>query len=154
MTSKVFVSLRVRASPERAFEVFTQDIARWWAPNPAFRTTPSRPGALDFEGGTRLIETLSDGKIFEIGRVTAWEPPHRLAFTWRQASFPPDLITSVEVTFEAVGDQTRVSVIHTGFDTVPAQNAARHGMSDAVLLGFLGKFWRGNLESLNKKISG
>ena len=69
------------------------------------------------EGG-RLIETRwPSGKVFEIGRIRAWEPPQRLVFGWRQASFAPDQDTEVEVRFEPVGDETRVTVEHTGWDT-------------------------------------
>lgn len=146
MTSKVLVALRVGASPERAFDVFTADIGLWWRPNVLFQTTP-RPGVLSFEGQSRLIETLENGKVFEIGKVTAWERPHRLAFTWRQATFPSDLITQVEVEFRPVGDETRVSVTHFGFDRVPEGHVARHGFSDQLLLTRLGDWWRALLEA-------
>jgi uncharacterized protein YndB with AHSA1/START domain len=151
VTSKVYVALRVKASPERAFEAFTQEIGAWWRPNGLFQTTPRAPGRLAFEGGAggRLVETLANGKVFEIGRVLAWEPPERLVFSWRQANFPPELTTEVEVRFEAVGSETRVSVEHRGFDKVP-EGAARHGFSDGVLLMRLGDWWRVLLGSLGQ----
>ena len=40
MTSRVLVALRVKASPERAFEVFTREVASWWSPNTLFQFTP------------------------------------------------------------------------------------------------------------------
>lgn len=149
MTSKVFVALRVRATPERAFAAFVQEIGAWWRPNGLFQTTPRDPGFLAFEPGEggRLTETLANGKVFEIGRVTAWEPPVRLVFSWRQANFPPDLHTEVEVRFEAVGEETRVSVEHRGFDQVPAGSAARHGFPDQVLLMRLAEWWQRLLTS-------
>ncbi|CAN7151358.1 SRPBCC family protein [Phenylobacterium sp. LjRoot225] len=150
MSSKVLVALRVKASPERAFAVFTGEIGAWWRPSALFQTTPRAPGRLAFEGGDggRLIETLEGGKVFEIGRVLAWEPPRRVVFSWRQASFPPDLATEVEVVFEALGEETRVSVEHRGFDRVPADSAARHGFPDAALLTRLAEFWQAQLASL------
>jgi uncharacterized protein YndB with AHSA1/START domain len=149
MTSRVFVAIRVRATPERAFSAFVEEIDQWWRPSVTFQTTP-RPGRLSFEPGLhgRLIETRADGKAFEIGRIRAWEPPRRLAFSWRQANFPPDLHTEVEVVFEAVGEETRVSVEHRGFDRVPADSAARHSFPDQVLLLRLAEFWRGQLAAL------
>ena len=99
------------------------------------------------EGG-RLTETLANGKVFEIGRILAWEPPHRLVFSWRQANFPPDLRTDVEVRFEAAGEETRVSVEHRGFHQVPADSAARHGFADQLLLTRLGEWWRVLLASM------
>ena len=41
MTSKVYVALRVKATPERAFEAFVGEIGAWWRPNPLFQTTPA-----------------------------------------------------------------------------------------------------------------
>lgn len=153
MTSKVYVALRVRASPQRAFDAFVGEIGAWWKPNGLFQTTPRAPGLLAFEPGEggRLTETLVNGKVFEIGRITAWEPPVRLVFSWRQANFPPDLHTEVEVRFEGVGDETRVSVEHRGFDQVPADSAARHGFPDQALLMRLAEWWQVLLGSLRDR---
>jgi len=154
VTSKVFVALRVRATPERAFQAFVGEIGAWWRPNGLFQTTPRAPGVLAFEAGEggRLIETLANGKVFEIGRILAWEPPERLVFSWRQANFPPDLATEVEVTFQAVGAETRVSVEHRGFARVPVDSAARHGFPDAALLLRLAEWWQGLLGSLGARL--
>lgn len=157
MTSKVYVALRVKATPARAFAVFTAEIGDWWRPQGLFQTTPRAPGRLAFEpagDGGRLIETLANGEVFEIGRVLAWEPPVRLVFSWRQAAFPPDLHTEVEVCFEAVGEETRVSVEHRGFDRVPAENAARHGFPDQTLLARLAEFWQAQICAVGAKVLG
>ena len=102
------------------------------------RCSPSRrasPGVLSFEPGEggRLIETRASGKVFEIGKIRAWEPPHRLVFGWRQATFAPGQDTEVEVRFEPVGEETRVTVEHLGWDSVPAAHVARHGFPNAGL---------------------
>ena len=150
MTSKVYVALRVKATPERAFAAFVEEIGAWWRPNALFQTTP-RPGVLSFEPGEggRLIETRAGGKVFDIGRISLWEPPHRLVFFWRQAKFPPDLHTEVEVSFQPVGDETRVAIEHRGFERVPA-GAARHGFPDQVLLMRLADFWRAQIASVGE----
>lgn len=151
--SRVYVALRVPASPEQAFQAFVEEIGQWWRPNVLFETTP-RPGVLSFEPGPdgRLIETRAGGKVFEIGRIRAWEPPDCLVFSWRQASFPLDLHTEVEVRFEAAGAETRVSIEHRGFDQVPADSAARHRFPDAVLLMRLADFWRDQLAGLGGRV--
>ncbi|HEY0436341.1 MAG TPA: ATPase, partial [Phenylobacterium sp.] len=61
MTSKVFVALRVKATPERAFAAFVGEIGQWWKPSSLFQTTPRAPGLLAFEPGEggRLTETLA-----------------------------------------------------------------------------------------------
>ena len=154
--SRVVVALRVKASPDRAFEAFTREIGAWWKPNPLFAFTPRDPGRLAFEPGAdgRLIETLANGKVFEIGRVRAWEPPKRLVFGWRQATFAPDQNTEVEVRFEPVGEETRVTVEHTGWDTVPAAHVARHGFPNALFLTRHGEWWQALLKSYGSELEG
>ena len=144
MSSQVIVSLRVAASPERAFEVFTRDIGRWWQANDLFRFTPRSPGRIALEAGEggRFTETLANGVVFEIGRVTGWEPGVRLALTWRQATFAPGQLTHVEVIFEAVGAETRVTVTHTGWDSIPQGHVARHSFPDGVFLRRHGEWWQ------------
>lgn len=151
MASKVLVALRVDADPQRTFEAFTAEIGQWWRPHPSFAFTPRSPGLLAFEPGEggRLIETLANGKVFEIGRVRVWTPPTRLVFSWRQATFAPDQETEVEVTFEAAGEQTRVTVEHRGWESVPAAHVARHGFPDAVFLRRHGEWWQDLLGALN-----
>jgi len=155
VTSRIIVSLRVRASPERAFGAFTDDVGLWWRPNALFRFTPRSPGVVAFEGGLggRFIETLPNGQVFEIGRITAWEPPRRLAFGWRQATFAPDQHTEVEVRFEPMGDETRVTVEHRGWDSVPAGHVARHGFADALFLRRHGEWWQALLGALKQALA-
>jgi uncharacterized protein YndB with AHSA1/START domain len=155
MTSSVQVSLRVDASPERAFEAFTQEIGQWWRPNALFQLTPRGDGALRFEPGPngRLVTELASGKLFEIGRIIAWVPGERLAFTWRQASFAPDQQTEVEVLFEPVGDQTRVTITHRGWDSVPREHVARHNFPEAAFLQRQAEHWRALLLALNACLS-
>jgi uncharacterized protein YndB with AHSA1/START domain len=156
VSSKVLVALRVAASPERAFEAFTGEIALWWRPNGLFAFTPRGPGVLSFEPGVggRLIETRAGGKVFEIGRISAWSPPQRLVFSWRQASFAPGEETQVEVRFEPVGDETRVTVEHTGWDSVPAVHVARHGFPNPVFLQRHGEWWQALLASYRTRLGG
>lgn len=125
------------------------EIGAWWRPDVLFQTTPRTPGRLTFEPGPqgRLVELLEDGGVFEIGRILDWSPPRRLAFAWRQASFPPDLATEVRVAFDPVGAETRVTVEHHGFTAVPTDSAARHGFPDAALQMRLGEWWRRLLEA-------
>jgi uncharacterized protein YndB with AHSA1/START domain len=153
--SAVIVSLRVKASPQEAFEVFTQEIAAWWRPNALFQLTPRGDGVLSFEGGAegRLITTLANGKVFEIGRITAWAPGERLAFTWRQATFAVDQQTEVEVRFEAVGDETRVTVEHRGWDTIPQEHVARHRFPLQTFQLRQAEHWRALLGAMNEVIA-
>jgi uncharacterized protein YndB with AHSA1/START domain len=150
----VIVSLRVRASPARAFEAFTQDIGSWWRPHALFQITPRGDGVLQFEPGPngRLFTTLPNGKEFEIGRITRWEPPTCLAFSWRQATFTHEQQTHVVVCFEPVGDETRVTVEHRGWDAIPQEHAARHGFPLGVFQMRLAEQWRALLASMGVQI--
>jgi len=156
MASKLLVALRVPATPQRAFEAFVHEIGQWWQPNGLFDFTVGRRGRLAFEPGAsgRLTETYEDGSAFEIGRITAWQPPALLAFTWRQASFGPDQLTEVRVTFEAAGEETRVTVEHSGWDTIPQRHAARHGFPLDVFQTRHAEWWRALLVSLRAGFGG
>jgi uncharacterized protein YndB with AHSA1/START domain len=155
MSSQILVSLRVKATPLRAFEAFTRDIAMWWTPNPLFRFTPGPSGTLAFEPheGGRFTETLDNGEVFEIGRIRTWLPGKRLVFGWRQASFGPDQDTEVEVTFEPVGAETRVTVTHRGWDSVPPEHVARHRFPEAIFLRRHGEWWQLLLARLARQVA-
>lgn len=149
MTSRLVVSLRVAATPERAFTAFTRDIALWWRPNALFAFTRERTGVLAFEPRLdgRLTETYADGAQFEIGKIVRWEPPRRLAFTWRQASFTEHQQTEVRVRFDAVGAETRVTVEHVGWDAIPQKHAARHGFPLAAFQARHAEWWQALLRA-------
>jgi uncharacterized protein YndB with AHSA1/START domain len=156
MTSKVFLAVRVPADPARAFEAFTRDIASWWRPDRLFQITPAGDGELRFEPGVngRLITRLSNGEIFEIGRILVWEPGKRLVFVWRQASFSLGQSTEVEVLFEPAGEETRVSIEHRAWDTIPQQHVARHGFPERVILQRVADWWRASLGVLRDQLAG
>ena len=155
MASKLLVALRVPATPQRAFDAFVHEIGDWWQPNGLFDFTVGKHGRLAFEPGEtgRLTETYDDGGVFEVGRITLWQPPDELAFTWRQASFGPDMLTEVRVTFEPAGDETRVTVEHTGWDSVPQPHAARHGFPLGVFQQRHAEWWKLLLDSLRSRIA-
>ena len=155
MRSRVLVSLHVGATPERAFGTFVDDIGASWRPNGLFRFTTRSPGVLAFEPklGGRFTETSGTGEVFVIGRITVWEPGTRVAFTWRQASFAPDQVTEVEVRFDPVGDETRVTVEHSAWDTVPQDHVARHGFPDAIFLQRHAEWWQSLLAAMARSMS-
>jgi uncharacterized protein YndB with AHSA1/START domain len=155
MTSRVFVAVRVPADPARAFEAFTREIGSWWRPGRLFQITPRGDGELTFEPGVggRLVARLDGGETFEIGRISVWEPGRRLVFAWRQASFSPAQSTEVEVLFEPVGEETRVSIEHRAWDTIPQRHVARHGFPEHVTLQRVADWWRASLGSLRERLS-
>jgi uncharacterized protein YndB with AHSA1/START domain len=155
MTSKVYIALRVPADPVRAFSAFTEEIASWWQPSSLFKITAHGDGKLQFEPhvGGRLFTTIENGTHFEIGRISIWEPGKRLVFAWRQASFEPEQTTEVEVRFEAVGAETRVSIEHRAWDSIPQEHVARHGFAEHETLRHVANWWRVSLSALKDRLS-
>ncbi len=91
--------------------------------------------------------------MFVIGAVRVWDPPTRLTFGWRQASFAPDQETEVHVRFDPVGAETRVTVEHFAWDTIPQEHAARHGMPLFVFQQRNAEWWQALLESLRARLT-
>jgi uncharacterized protein YndB with AHSA1/START domain len=153
--SRVLVALRVVAPVALTFAAFTDDIGEWWRPNGLFRFTDRSGGRLAFEPDPpqRLVEIGTDGERFEIGRVTIWDPPHRVVFGWRQASFPAGRSTEVSVRFDAVEHGTRVTVEHVGWDAIPTDHAARHGFPLRPFQQRLAEWWQVLLRSLGAGVN-
>ncbi len=150
--SRVLLATRVNATPTRAFAAFTEQIGQWWKPNGLFEFTRGQSGVLSFEPGSngRLLETYTDGSVFVIGQVKFWDPPRGLIVSWRHASFAPDQSTELHVRFEQVGPQTRVTIEHFGWDTIPERHAARHSFPLALFQRRLAEWWQtllGNLRA-------
>jgi uncharacterized protein YndB with AHSA1/START domain len=156
-TDSVRATTVVAVEPEVAFTVFTDEIDLWWRRGPRFRWRPERPGTLRFEGeaGGRLVEVTDDatGEGFEVGRILAWKPGERLVFEFRALSFEPGQCTEVEVRFEAVSSGTRVSVEHRGWDSLPADHPARHGLSGPAFADMMGAWWADLLVAARRQAS-
>lgn len=108
-------SIFVKASPEHAFDVFANGIARWWPKSHKISAAELDGPVIEPRVGGRWYERAADGAECEVGKVLAWEPPHRLLLAWQLRhdwSFDPDLVTEVEVTFARDGDGTRVDLEH------------------------------------------
>jgi len=117
-------SLRVRASREHAFKVFTSNIIRWWPPTYTIGSAPMREVVLEPRKGGRWYEIGEDGSQCQWGDVLAWEPPHRLVLAWRinmEWTFDPKLLTEIEITFTDVGNgETEVRLEHSKFENFGA----------------------------------
>lgn len=139
------VTVLVDVEPAVAFEVFTQEIDLWWRRDVAYRVAGRKPGTLVLEGklGGRLFEQYEGGSaVHEAGRITAWEPPARLAFEWRAVNFAPGEVTHVEVTFTRTeSGRTQVVLVHRGFAALRPDHPVRHGQPAAQFTARLGVWW-------------
>jgi uncharacterized protein YndB with AHSA1/START domain len=115
----------VEAPIERAFRVFTEGINSWW--NPEHHLLADRFDHMVFEprAGGHIYDVGTDGSECRWARVLAFEPPHRLVFSWDislrwEVETDPAKTSEVEVRFTAEGPQrTRVELEH--------RNIERHG---------------------------
>lgn len=118
-------SVRVAATPARAFELFTARLGAWWPlATHSVGGTTSRGVVMECRAGGRLVETLADGGTTLWGEVTEWDPPREVAFTWHPGT-PAEEATKVALSFAAEGTGTVVTLLHTGWDARPDGAEAR-----------------------------
>src|SRR5258708_32421993 len=77
---QVKVSVSVAVEPSVAFRVFTEEIDLWWRRGLRFRVAGKNRGIIHLEPrvGGRLFESFETNagtRVFETGKVTAWETP-------------------------------------------------------------------------------
>jgi hypothetical protein len=94
---------------ERAFALFTEHASDWWPE--LLRHTDDAHSQITLRASGRFWERATDGREVELGRVTAWEPPTRLALDFYPGT-GADHPTEVVVRFSPEGDGTRVFVQH------------------------------------------
>ncbi|MBL8687645.1 MAG: SRPBCC family protein [Rhodospirillaceae bacterium] len=112
-------SVTVKASPARAFEVFTAEFGRWWPKGHHIGKSPMSGGVIEPKAGGRWYEVCEDGSQCNWGKVLAWEPPMRLVLAWQlNAAFQydPSFFTEVEVRFTPEGEATRVDLEHRNLE--------------------------------------
>jgi hypothetical protein len=124
----VTASVEVGIDPVTAFEIFTDEIDRWWRPGPINWYDSYRAVGIRFEPGVggRWLEVYDDeaGDALEIGRITVWEPGKRLVLLYRDGGHALDG-TEVEVRFEPVEGGTRVTLEHRGWERISPDVAIR-----------------------------
>jgi uncharacterized protein YndB with AHSA1/START domain len=122
-------SIRIEREPAVTFRAFCEEIGKWWPIKKGFSFGGNLTTDLLIEGrvGGRFYELRSDGSEFEIGRVDAYEPPKRVAFTWRAPKW--EAPTRVEVRFTPDGAATRVELEHSGWEQGETMAAEGKGYS-------------------------
>jgi hypothetical protein len=154
MTAKIVVSIRLAVDPVAAFELFTRDVDRWWQKGHRYRFRGEKAGRMRFEPGEggRLVEIYDEaaGELFEVGRISIWRPGERLAFAWRLPNFLPDQVTEVDITFTAVQGGTRLTLEHRGWNSLPPDHPARHGLQDQRFLLQRAQWWDAQFAALKR----
>jgi uncharacterized protein YndB with AHSA1/START domain len=137
-------TVRVKASPESAFRMFTERMAEWWpfASHSVFKADALRldPPA---GAGSRIVEHGHGGRSCPWGEVHVWDPPRRLVFSFG-AYEGWDRVTEVEVTFVPEGARTRVDLEHRGWERFGVAAATERddyvGGWDVVFVEGFGRF--------------
>ncbi len=101
----VHKSVHVQAPIERAFSVFVEQMETWWPASHHIGKAPFEAIFVEPRVGGRWYERDVEGKQAEWGTVLAWDPPHRVVFSWHLGpghgepdwKFDPDMTKASEV---------------------------------------------------------
>jgi uncharacterized protein YndB with AHSA1/START domain len=124
-------SVTVKATPARAFEIFTRELDSWWPRSHHIGKSPMKRALIEEREGGRCYTEQEDGTECDWGSVVLWDPPRRFVMAWQithEWGYEPDLAKSseVEVSFTpAAGGGTRVDLVHRFF--------SRHGVGGASM---------------------
>jgi uncharacterized protein YndB with AHSA1/START domain len=122
-------AITVKATPAKAFDVFTARMGRWWLKTHSINSAPQADVIVEPRAGGRWFERGEDGSECPWGHVIAWEPPTRVLLAWQingAFRFDPELVTEVEVRFIPDGTGTRVELEHRHLERFGDQaNAVR-----------------------------
>jgi uncharacterized protein YndB with AHSA1/START domain len=127
MTEPIVREVVLEAEPERVFTLLTDpdELVRWW------------PDAVELEPqvGGRVRLRFADGNEIT-GRVTRFEPPRALGFTWTSPS-RPGAETQVDFSLVDLGERgCELTVTHGGWDGLE-ELRPQHDRGWAHYLGLL-----------------
>jgi uncharacterized protein YndB with AHSA1/START domain len=136
--------LTVKASPEKAFRVFTDGIDRWWPKTHTIGETPLKRAVIEPGVGGRWYG-LSEAGVEDVwGEVLVWDPPGRLVLAWRVSGrwkCDPSVHTEVEARFVDLGDgTTRVEFEHRMLEGLGEGAEVSRGQMDGGWGTILGLF--------------
>jgi uncharacterized protein YndB with AHSA1/START domain len=119
------LSYVIRFPAAHAFEIWTTRMAAWWPRDHSASGDPDTVVVLEPGPGGRLYERTSAGAEIDWGRITSWDPPHRLAYRWHIGLDAAEA-TDVELTFVDLEDgSTRLDIVHAGWERLGAGGASR-----------------------------
>jgi uncharacterized protein YndB with AHSA1/START domain len=121
-SAAVRLEIVVDAIPERAFEVFTADFGGFKPPEHNLLDVPIAETVFEPRVGGHIVDRGTDGSECRWARILAYEPPHRVVFSWDisprwELVSNLDEASEVEVTFgEESPGRTRVTLEHRHLD--------------------------------------
>jgi uncharacterized protein YndB with AHSA1/START domain len=114
----VSTQVRVAASPEKAFRVFTEGFDRWWPRSHHIGEGDLVEAIVEPFVGGRWYEKNTSGNDCVWGEVLAWDPPNGVSLSWAidgEFHADPHHASRIDVTFTLDGDGTVVLVEHSEF---------------------------------------
>jgi uncharacterized protein YndB with AHSA1/START domain len=127
----------VNAPIDKAFAVFTERFGDFKPPEHNMLTTPIAETIFEPRVGGNILDRGTDGSECRWARILAFEPPHRVVFSWDigptwQVESEPDNSSEVEVRFLAeTPERTRVELEHRHLDRHgPGWESLREGVAD------------------------
>lgn len=127
----------VVGTPEQAFAAFTDRMSEIKPKEHNLLASPIVSTTFEPLVGGHIVDRAEDGTECRWARVLAYEPPHRLVFSWDigptwQLEADPANASEVEVTFTADGENhTRVELEHRHLDRHgPGWPAVRDGVDN------------------------
>ncbi|HLL65469.1 MAG TPA: SRPBCC family protein [Micromonosporaceae bacterium] len=127
----------VEAPIERAFTVFTDRFGDFKPPEHNLLGVEIAETVFEPEVGGHIVDRGVDGSECRWARILAFDPPHRVVFSWDigpqwQIETEPDNTSEVEVQFFAVtAHRTRVELEHRHIDRHgPGWQAVSDGVAD------------------------
>lgn len=129
---KVFT---VKASQERAFDVFCARMGDWWLKSHTIAAAGQKTVVVEPFAGGRWYEIAHDGTECQWGSVLVHERPGRLVLNWQISAewrFDPALLTEVELRFTAISPtETQVEFEHRKLENYGAVAAQLREVLDS-----------------------
>jgi uncharacterized protein YndB with AHSA1/START domain len=134
-------AVTVAAPPQKVFDLFTGHMGAWWPKGMTIGPSPAVAVLIEPRTGGRWFERAEDQVETNWGRVMEWDPPRRVLLAWQidaTWTYDPNFETELELTFDAEGAGTRVTMEH--------RNLERFGDSAAKMAESLGGGWPGIID--------
>ncbi len=140
MIEPLRISFQVDCAAALAFDVWTQRFSTWWPVSHSVTGERDVSIVLEPRIGGRIFERTSGGQEYDWGRITLWEPPHRLGYLWHLRQDRADA-TDVEVRFQPLdASTTLVEIRHQGWDRLGARGSQLRNANQAGWSGLVPHF--------------
>jgi Activator of Hsp90 ATPase homolog 1-like protein len=127
--------ITVNANQQRAFDLFTNEMSRWWPATHSTLKSPLKQYIVEPHVGGRWYAVAEDGSTGQTGYVIDWHPPRLVVLAWQLSAewqFDPALVTEVEVRFIAESaNTTRVELEHRHLQRMGERGAQVRSMVDS-----------------------